>query len=273
MKKTVLTSIVAVMMSTIAATAAETSATSNYKVFFGIGAGLHGWNYTGNFDTIVDTLVPALSGRSVYGGVTIDFPEKEVSMGMEGGVRFGKHSDRWNFGFTIAADKTLQKKANIIANEAFKNLSMTDVGVTLNTEGGVYGSRPGEQYALILDGDPTDGRKVTMTDFLASTALNKLKLHTNIISFTFDNYIRLNNSRDHRFDIVLGVGVADIETNMNLLDVGVSISSHAAALKAGMELELTDVVSLTAGSRMYVPVSGQFYSTQYDLKAGIKFSF
>ncbi len=247
MKKIVLTSIGALMMSVVAAGAAESNQ-SNYKVFFGINAGIHGWNYASQVTTILGSLLPTAT-TSMFGSpdnaIKIENPKNETMVGMEGGVRFGKHSAVWNGGFTIAADKTMGKKPNITAPEKFWNDPASLGG----------GSIPGEAWVVI------------------SALAKDFKFHTNIISASFDNYIRLNKSRENRLDLVAGVGIADIETNMNLWGVGMSFASHAAMLKAGLELELTENISVTLGSRMYIPVSSQFYASQYDLKGGFKFLF
>jgi len=251
MKKIVLTSIGALMMSVVAAGAAEPCKScdqTNYRIFFGINAGVHGWNYSTTFDTILESLLPTVTGMAwgVDNVIKIENPKNETMVGMEGGVRFGKHSAVWNGGFTIAADKTMGKKPNITAPEDFWN-DPTGLAHTIGAS------------------------ETTMQ--LASALAKDFKFHTNIISASFDNYIRLNKSRENRLDLVAGVGIADIETNMNLWGVGMSFASHAAMLKAGLELELTENISVTLGSRMYVPVSSQFYASQYDLKGGFKFLF
>ena len=259
-------------LSTFAAGAAtEPTTESDYKFFFGVNAGMHGWNYATNFTTISETLLPMLTASSIKGGVKVEFPKSELLVGMEGGVRFGKHKSIWNGGFTVSAEKTMGKKPDIIANKAFLQLQTTDVGRMLNTDGTEYTGAAEDDPAFLEKG--RYARSVETSDVIASKLAQEFKFHTNVIALTFDNYIRLNKSKDHRFDLVLGVGVADIETNMNIIGLGVSESSHAAVIRAGVELELTEMLSLTMGSRMYVPVSSQFYSNQYSLTGGVKFMF
>lgn len=243
MKKTILTSIGAIMLSVATAGATENCKNcnqSNYKIFFGINAGMHGWNYASDFKILTETALPLFTS----GNVKIEFPKTETIFGLDGGVRFGKHSSVWNGGFTISANMTLGKKPDITAPEKFWNRTLSEA--------------------------QSDGQ---IPAFLAAQAIKDLKFHTNIISASFDNYIRLNKSRENRLDLVAGVGIADIETNVNLFGVGLSLNAHAALLKAGLELELTDNIAMTIGADMYIPVSSQLYASQYDFKGGFKFSF
>ncbi len=228
MKKIVLTSIGALMLTALSAGAAETTCSkgdcSNYKIFFGINAGMLGVNYDGALKTLIDNLPSMMGGGDVK---SLKLPEKDTVIGMEGGMRFGKYKNVWNGGFTISAEKTLGKKIEAVVDTA----SIT-------------------------------GKLIANT-----------KLSVNAISATFDNYIRLNKSLENRLDLVVGVGIAEVETNVKLADVGMSLNSHAAVLKAGLELELTDNISMTLGSRMYMPVAGQYYGSIYNVKAGFKFLF
>ena len=233
MKKIVLTSLSALMLSVATAGAAETA--SNTKIFFGVSAGIYGMNY----DNVMNTLFESgIAGRAISnmvlgaGALTpIKFPKTDTMIGMEAGMRFGGYKSVWNGGFTLAADKTLGKKPDIQAAPGFD-----------------WSSIPGQMFA-------------------------GLKANTNILSATFDNYIRLNKSMENRVDLVVGVGAASIETNINLMGLGLSMDCHAAVLKAGLEVQLTDVISMTLGTRMYMPIASQYFDTSYALKGGFKFSF
>ena len=242
MKKIVLTSLSALMLSVAAAGAAETCKTcesnNNTKVFFGVNAGMTGFNYDQAFNFITETVLPLAND------VALKFPKYDTTIGMEGGMRFGKYKSVWNGGFTISADKTLGKKPNIIAPAKFWNPDTTG----------------------------WSAMEITKHKLLTET-VSSLKANVNILAATFDNYIRLNKSVENRLDFVVGVGVADVETDVNLYGLGVSLSSHAAVFKAGLELELTDNISMTMGTRMYTPVAGQYYDSFYSFKGGLKFLF
>ena len=235
MKKIVLTSLSALMLSVATAGAAETCTTcgSNTKIFFGVSAGMYGINYDNIMNTLFETgLIFDMSGSTPMSKLArVKFPKNDTMIGMEAGMRFGGYKSVWNGGFTLAADKTLGKKPDIQVPDGFN-----------------WNKMPG-------------------------MLLKDLKASTNILSATFDNYIRLNKSMENRVDLVVGVGAASIETNINLMGLGLSMDCHAAVLKAGLEIQLTDVISMTLGSRMYMPVASQYFDTSYALKGGFKFSF
>ncbi len=241
MKKTVLTSIVALMMSTVAATAAETCKTcgSNFKVFFGASAGMQGLNYDTAFSMVTENMGhlfgwgDASDPTSMY-NFALKFPKRNTVVGMEAGVRFGEYKSVWNGGVTLSADKTLGKKPGMVLPEKF--------GETAKT-------------------------------FIPSLAVKDIRVNSDVFAITFDNYIRLNKSMENRVDLVVGVGAADIETNISLFGVGLSLDAHAAVFKAGLEIQLTDVISMTMGTRMYMPIAAQYFDTSYALKGGFKFSF
>ena len=234
MKKIVLTSVAALMMGVMSAGAVETCKTCDGSNTK-VFFGFSAGMYGINYDSIVDQLFKtgALFGNDPDKVPHITFPKTDTMIGMEAGMRFGGYKSVWNGGFTLAADKTLGKTPDIQASDA------------------------------VWSGMPT----------MLNTVLKELKASTNILSATFDNYIRLNKSMENRVDFVVGVGAASIETNVNLMGLGLSFDCHAAVLKAGLEIQLTDVISMTLGSRMYMPVASQYFDTSYALKGGFKFSF
>ena len=232
MKKIVLTSLSALMMSVAAAGAADTcrKCGDQYKVFFGARAGIAKIAYDDAFSGLI------VSGL-LFGDtnpdktVRISFPEYDTTLRMECGMRFGEYKSIWNGGFTISGEKTMGKEADVMV--------------------GQHASMPAVAEMLVKD----------------------LKGSTSIFSATFDNYIRLNKSMENRLDLVIGVGLADIETNVKLYGVGLSLQSHAAALRAGLDLELTENISMTVGARMYVPVTGQVVDSVCTFTGGFKFLF
>ncbi len=243
MKKILLTSVSVLMLSAVAVGAAE--AKSNHKVFFGVNVGMHAVSYDGGFKdmfahigSVYNNLFGGGSGAILPADkdVRVAFPDTDTVFGMEGGMRFGNYKGVWNGGFTIAAEKTMGKKADVQAPDWF-----------WDGTGGVP-----KVFPVIA---------------------KNLKTNVNTVSATFDNYIRLNKSLENRLDLVVGVGLASVETNMKLADVGVSLMSHAAVLKAGFELELTENISMTVVGRMYRPIADQYYSSTYNATAGFKFLF
>ncbi len=235
MKKIVLTSVAALMMGVMSAGAAETCTTcgSNTKVFFGFGAGMYGINY----DSVMDTLFKTGAGIALIGSTPIDKAPK---------IEFPK------------SDTMIGMEAGMRFG-GYK--SVWNGGFTLAADK-TLGKKPNIQAPAGFDWTGMPGM-----------ILKDLKASTNILSATFDNYIRLNKSMENRVDFVVGVGAASIETNVNLMGLGLSFDCHAAVLKAGLEIQLTDVISMTLGSRMYVPVASQYFDTSYALKGGFKFSF
>ena len=160
-------------------------------------------------------------------------------------------------------DKTFSNM-NLSLPDDFFGLG-AEAGVRLKTNG-IY--NPGVTLAYDYAFDSASDIK-----YPANNIFSSLDVGFSAISATFDNYIRLNKSMENRVDLVVGVGAASIETNINLLGLGLSMDCHAAVLKAGLELQLTDVISMTLGTRMYMPVASQYFDTSYALKGGFKFSF
>lgn len=124
---------------------------------------------------------------------------------------------------------------------------------------------------ITLNMDKTSGEKIAEKFMDLSVG----KLHTLVMSATYDNYIRISGDKKSRIDMVLGAGVGSMNYVFDWKeDPNETVYSPLFAFKAGLDFELTDYITLSATGRLFTPTRSHYaMDTHYILGGGVKFVF
>lgn len=102
------------------------------------------------------------------------------------------------------------------------------------------------------------------------------KINTNVFSATFDNYMRLSGDKMKRIDLVLGAGLGMMEYYADSKDGGSDLTrwSSLVELKAGLDFELTHNITLSAQTRLFVPMRDAYgIKASYIAGGAVKYVF
>ena len=94
-------------------------------------------------------------------------------------------------------------------------------------------------------------------------------------SATYDNYIRLSGDKARRIDLVLGAGLGAMNYHLDP-KVGDSetIWSAVSAFKIGLDFELTQHLTLSANTRVFVPARPHYIAeSTYIVGGAVKYIF
>lgn len=107
------------------------------------------------------------------------------------------------------------------------------------------------------------------------TDVTVAKINTNVFSATFDNYLRLSGDKMKRIDLVLGAGLGMMEYNADWTAKSDDTRwSSLVELKAGLDFELTHNITLSAQTRLFVPMRDAYgIKASYIAGGAIKYVF
>lgn len=166
----------------------------------------------------------------------------------------------------IAYSKTIDRQTNIdTPSDLF----------TFGIEGGFRFGGYNQIYngGVSLNIDTTDSEKIR--DKFTDQAYAKLKMSS--ISATYDNYIRLSGDKTSRIDLVLGVGLGEMNYNIDYKNAGLddtTVYSSTFAFKLGLDFELTKNVTLSLQSRAFTPTRSHYsVDAQYVFGGAVKYVF
>ena len=166
-------------------------------------------------------------------------------------------------GYSNAAENIARKESIDLPTDFFAY--GLEAGVRFGAHDEIYNG------GITLSMDKTAGEKISDK----FTNLNYGKIHTLVMSATYDNYIRISGDKTSRIDLVLGAGVG----SMNYVydwkeDPNETVYSPLFAFKAGLDFELTDYITLSATGRLFAPTRSHYdVDTHYILGGGVKFVF
>ncbi|MBQ7409263.1 MAG: hypothetical protein IJV03_01725 [Alphaproteobacteria bacterium] len=105
--------------------------------------------------------------------------------------------------------------------------------------------------------------------------VTRAKINTNVFSATFDNYMRLSGDKMKRIDLVLGAGLGMIEYNADWTGASDDTRwSSLVELKAGLDFELTHNITLSAQTRLFVPMRDAYgIKASYIAGGAVKYVF
>lgn len=154
-----------------------------------------------------------------------------------------------------------------------------DLPTSLFTFGVEGGFRFGEYSKIYNGGVSVNLDMSTETDI--DHKFNDAKvaeLHTNVISATYDNYIRISGDKTSRIDLVLGAGLGSMSYDVdNSVLVGLSNGTHhsaVAVIKAGLDFELTKNFTLSATTRWFIPTKSDYdVNSTYIVGGAVKYVF
>lgn len=94
-------------------------------------------------------------------------------------------------------------------------------------------------------------------------------------SLTYDNYIRISGDKANRIDFVFGAGLGVMAYHIDSVDNGSHTKwSFAPELKAGLDFELTESVTLGAHFRTILPTRSHYEtSMSYIVGGEVKYLF
>jgi hypothetical protein len=138
------------------------------------------------------------------------------------------------------------------------------------------GARFGEynkiyNYGFSVNYDNSSSEKIKQKFSDATMA----KINTNVFSATFDNYMRLSGDKMKRIDLVLGAGLGMMEYNAGWTARSDDTRwSSLVELKAGLDFELTHNITLSAQTRLFVPMRDAYgIKASYIAGGAVKYVF
>ncbi|MBO7644832.1 MAG: hypothetical protein J6S57_00840 [Alphaproteobacteria bacterium] len=123
---------------------------------------------------------------------------------------------------------------------------------------------------LTLNLDMTDSQKI----YEKFTNAKIGDFRTYDASLMYDNYIRLSGDKTSRIDLVLGAGIGILNYDMGMTDYGENEYSTTFAVKAALDFELTQNITLSAQTRLFVPTRSHYgIDTNYVFGGAVKYMF
>ena len=154
-----------------------------------------------------------------------------------------------------------------------KSIDLPEDFFSIGIEAGVRFGNHSQIYngGITLSMDKTDGSKIRDKFTDASYG----KLHSLVMSATYDNYIRLSGDKKSRIDMVLGAGLGSMNYVYDFKELpNETVYSPLFAFKAGLDFELTNHITLSATGRLFVPTRSHYdMDTHYILGGAIKYLF
>lgn len=95
------------------------------------------------------------------------------------------------------------------------------------------------------------------------------------LSVSYDNYIRISGDKSSRIDLVLGAGFGTMAAHIDARGDGSDTYwSVAPEVKAGMDFELTQNVTLSATGRVIIPTRSDYdFAVSYIIGGTVKYVF
>ncbi len=109
----------------------------------------------------------------------------------------------------------------------------------------------------------------------ASEYINDITVGFSTIGFNIENYFRVSNANNKRFDLIAGIGYAQITERVSVEYNTIDDKASSIALTFGAEGQLSDHISLIFKPRVYLMTvtKNNDLSAMFDINAGIRFTF
>ncbi|MBR5904543.1 MAG: outer membrane beta-barrel protein [Alphaproteobacteria bacterium] len=157
----------------------------------------------------------------------------------------------------------------------FERAAHIDLPTDFFTFGLEAGARFGEHSQIYNYGFSLNVDKTTYSEIRNKFSDNtSAKVDTISYSATFDNYIRL---KEHKhIDLVLGVGLGTMAYHMDADNYIYDTTKYSfmPVLKAGLDFELTNNITLSAMTRIFIPTRSDYeVSTTLIIGGAVKYMF
>lgn len=147
-----------------------------------------------------------------------------------------------------------------------------EIGVKFLPYENMYNIAINAEYKYMFDSG-------TEINYPASEGINEITVGFSSLGFNIENYFRISNTNNKRFDLIAGVGYTQITERATieykyLPDDKGKDKGSSIALTFGAEGQITDHISLIFKPRIYfMTAKDSDLDTMFDINAGIRYTF